>query len=80
MTVNAEVVYGLLGQEPLCNCCVSVKTYIADHLDPSGLLDGTENPTEQLAAFDEMFASEGGAGITLAQMEAYLSWIAERAS
>jgi len=55
-----------------CNCCETVHEYIAQHIDPSALLRASDDPTDIVAHADRAFRNEGGTGVTVAEMQAYL--------
>jgi hypothetical protein len=62
-----------LNTKPVCKCCTSVRNYIAEHLDPSGTLDGTEDAAEVVRQFNQVFRDEGGAGVSVEDMADYLA-------
>ena len=61
-----------MSANPGCGCCLTLRAYIQDHLDPFGLLTPRDNPVEVVASLDRAFRSEGGSGVTVEEMAAYL--------
>jgi hypothetical protein len=47
-----------LDRTPDCGCCSTIRSYIAEHLDPSATIQGDENPEELLALLTECFPGE----------------------
>jgi hypothetical protein len=66
-----------LNAAPPCRCCSSVRAYIEDHLDPHAQLKRTDNATKVVKLLDATFRLEGGSGVTVEQMRAYLAQLGE---
>lgn len=69
----------ILTAPPPCSCCDTVRQYIADHLDRDGLIKPTDDPSETLAIFDRCFAEDGGSGLDLKDVAAYIEELGEDA-
>lgn len=62
-----------LASKPTCNCCSTVRDYIMSHLDPNGTLEPGDNAVDVIAGFDDVFADEGGAGVSVEDMAEYIA-------
>jgi hypothetical protein len=67
-----------LNSEAPCGprCCLSLRQYIDSHLDPGANLKPTDNAAEIIAGLNRVFASEGGAGVSVGEMQEYLDGLA----
>lgn len=63
-----------LAASPPCNCCTTIRQYIAEHLDPLGLTRPDDDPAATLAIFDRCCESEGetGCGLTVEDVAEYI--------
>jgi hypothetical protein len=60
-----------------CNCCATLREYIAEHLDPAAQLTGDEDPVALVRDFDKTFRDHGGFGITIEEIGEYLAELRE---
>lgn len=61
-----------LNRNPACRCCATIRDYIASHLDPHGTIERGDNAQEYLDAFNDTFRDEGGAGVSVEDLQAYI--------
>jgi hypothetical protein len=71
-----------LNRQPACGCCTTVRQYIANHYDPSGLLTGTESPYEHFDHYLKLGESDScetdETDVIVADFEAYLTELREQ--
>ncbi len=49
-----------------------LRIHIETNLDPGAVLRSTDDPAEIVASLNDVFAADGGCGVTVEQMRRYL--------
>ena len=58
-----------------CGCCNSAHQYIAEHIDPSGIIEAGDDPATTMARIEEMYKEMGpfaGPPVTLGDVTSYI--------